>query len=423
MSEDLGIRAYDCDSHVEESELTFSDRYWDQRYRGRRPVVRVTDVTGGLSFIVDSISHPRLVGPSPVTGAVPVSHQGEPSEFFKRRTAGAAEKGHIDTLESCELHFAQARVDQMDREGQAIQINFPTMLLTWPIAHDPKIGCAVARSYNNWMADVSGQAPDRLKWVTVIDPADVRESVKEMERTKQLGSSGLMLLGMVGNKHLDDPSFEPIWATAAELDMAVAIHPGFCSTAFEEVYTRISDAVIMSFVFTELLGYYAVMRSGILDRYPKLRVGFMENGARWVDYLTMRIEENCGRLEQRTSGGARRILSEAGIGGSSGFGRPGVYQSELLPSEYIKRGQVFVNCEVDEEQLPFVVEQYGSDFLLFASDVPHGHRVVNPVGKMMERSDISTEVKRKIMVDNVAKFYGLPLPETSRAPQTASAGD
>ena len=424
MSTDHVIKAYDCDSHVEESELTFSDRYWDQRYRGRRPVVRATDSMGGLSFIVDSISHPRLVGPSPVTGAIPVSHQGEPSPFFKRRTAAALEHGHIDTLESCELHSAKARVDQMDREGQAVQVNFPTMLLTWPVAHDPKIGCAVARSYNNWMGDMSGQVPDRLKWVTVIDPADIRESVREMERTKEMGSSGLMLLGMVGNKHLDDPTMEPIWATAAELDMPVAVHPGFCNTALEEVYQTISDAVIMSFVFTELLGYYAIMRSGLLDRYPKLRVGFMENGARWVDYLTMRIEENCGRLAQRTTGtGVRPKIPEADIAGSSGFGRPNAYKSELLPSEYIRSGRVFVNCEVDEDQLPFVVKQYGSDFLLFASDVPHGHRVVDPVGKMLARADLSDETKRKILVDNVAKFYGLPVPEPAAEPQPAPAGD
>ena len=418
------IKAYDCDSHVEESELTFADRYWDQRYRGRRPVVRVTDEMGGLSFIVDSISHPRLVGASPVTGAVPVSHQGETSRFFKRRTAAAAERGHIDTLESCELHNAAARVAQMDREDVAVQVNFPTMMLTWPIAHDPKIGCAVARSYNNWMADISSQAPDRLKWVTVIDPADIPESVREMERTKEIGSAGLMLLGTVGNKHLDDRSMEPIWATAEELDMPVAVHPGFTSSALEEVYSTISDAVMISFVFTELLGYYAVMRSGLLDRYPKLRVGFMENGARWVDYLTMRIEENSGRLNQRTTGtGIRPNLEEADIGGSSGFGRQKAYRGELLPSEYIRSGRVFVNCEVDEEQLPFVVEQYGSDFLLFASDVPHGHRVTDPVGKMLARTDLSEETKRKILVDNVARFYGLPVPQPALEPEPASAGD
>ena len=413
------LQAYDCDSHVEESELTFSDKYWDQRYRGRRPVVVETDTMGSLSFIIDSLAHPRIVGPASATGAVPMSRRGVPSPSFRRRTANAAERGHIDTLESCELHNATARVAQMDRERIAVEVNFPSLLLTWPMAHDPKIGSAVARSYNNWMADISSRAPDRLKWVAVIEPADVQESVRELQRTKELGSVGLMLLGTVGNKHLDDPSMEPIWATVAELEMPVAVHPGFSCPALDDLYNTLSDAIMVPFVFSDLLGYYAVLRSGLLDRHPKLRVGFMENGARWVDYMTMRIEENSGRLDRRTSGGKRQpVLDEALVGGSSGP-RPSPYKAELLPSEYIKDGRVFVNCEVDEEQLPFLVQEYGNEFLLFASDIPHGHRVADPVGKMQARTDLSEETKRKILVDNTARFYGLPVPKPEPEPAPA----
>ena len=39
-------------------------------------------------------------------------------------------------------------------------------------------------------------------------------------------------------------------------------------------------------------------------------------------------------------------MPEAAIGGS-GMMRPSAYTSELLPEQYIERGQVFVNCEVD----------------------------------------------------------------------------
>ena len=74
---------YDADSHVEEGEFTFQDKYWDQRYRGRRPIVVQADDLGNLCWMVDSHSFPRLMGPSPATGGNPNSKDGIPSREFR----------------------------------------------------------------------------------------------------------------------------------------------------------------------------------------------------------------------------------------------------------------------------------------------------------------------------------------------------
>ena len=269
---------------------------------------------------------------------------------------------------------------------------------------------------------MSGQDPGRLKWVTVIDPVDVQESVRELWRTKELGSVGLMLLGTYGDMHLDDPSLEPVWAAVAELDMPVAVHVGYFGSPLHRMYPTPFDAVTVPFSFSLMMGFHAILRSGVLDRYPSLCVGFMENGTRWVDFLVKRIAENCGKLQRTTTTVGGTAVEEAEIGGTALYPRLGAtYLSELLPEEYIARGQVFVNCEVDENQLPFVVQEYGNDFLLFAADIPHGHRVIDPITKLLDRPDLSEETKRKVLVDNTARLYGLPVPQGSREP--AAAGD
>ena len=415
---------YDADSHVEEGEFTFQDKYWDQRYRGRRPVVVESDAIGNYSWMTDSISFPRLTGPSSASGGNPNSKKGIPSIEFPDRVSSALEKGMAITMEGMEFHSGAARLAMMDQAGVAVQVNYPTILLTWPFAHDPKIGCAVARAYNNHMADIAAAAPDRLKWVTAIDPADVDESVREVRRCREMGSVGLMLLGTYGDRHLDHPSLDPIWRTCAELEMPVAVHPGFCNPGLDKQYMNILDATMVPFVFSVLLGYYAIVRSGLLDRYPSLRVGFMETGARWVDFMTMRINENSGKLVERTPEGSQRTApaDESAVGGCSHW-KPGlVYNAQCLPDEYIRRGQLFVNCEVDERQLPFVVQEYGDDFLVFAADMWHGHNVANPVELLLERTDIPEASKRKILVDNVARFYGLPALKEALEP-VAAAGD
>ena len=421
------VKAWDSDGHVFESEKTFADPYWDQSLRGRRPMVVETDALGNLSYMIDSLSMPRLTtgrdGPG-VAIAYPLSKNGVESPRWMEEVASAREMGHTETLASAELHTAAARVEQLDREDVSVQVNYPTLFLTWPIAHDPQLGAACARSYNNWIADISSQAPDRLKWVTVIDPADPKEAAREIERTKGMGSVGVMVLGTVGNRWITEPNFEPIWATAAECDLSVAVHIGYNCPAIDNMCTTGQDENVIGFVFPLLLGFWAVMRSGVLDRYPRLRVGFLENGCRWLDFMTKRITEN-GFFKQRevTLLGAKKIqaaLSADQVGGS-GLGRPPSFKTELLPEEYIQRGQVFVNAEVDEAQVRFVVEEYGDDFLLFASDIPHAHRIVRPIDKLMARTDLSDDTKRKILVDNNARFYGLPVPQLVDVKAAASA--
>ena len=413
---------YDAGSHVEEGEFTFQDKYWDQRYRGRRPIVVQADAKGNLCWMIDSHSFPRLVGPAPATGGNPNSKGGIPSLGFPRRIADAVPKGMDVTLAGIEFHSGAARLAMMDLAGIAVQVNFPTILLTWPFAHDPRIGCAIARAYNNHMADIAGAAPDRLKWVTAIDPADVDESVREIRRCRDMGSAGLMLLGTYGNRHLDHPSLDPIWRACAELEMPVAIHHGFCNTGLDNQFTQVYDAFVVPFAFSLLLGYYSIIRSGLLDRYPSLRVGFMETTARWVDFLTMRIHENSGQELERNPHvqWETPTMAEEDVGGHD-HQRPGFGYRGLVSAErYIERGQVFVNCEVDEDQLPFLTQKYGDDFLLFAGGMWHGHNVANPVEMMLARTDLGEETKRKILVDNVARFYGLPVPK--EVPEPVKAG-
>ena len=61
--------------------------------------------------------------------------------------------------------------------------------------------------------------------------------------------------------------------------------------------------------------------------------------------------------------------------------------------------------------LPFAVEEFGDECWLYGSDIPHGDRLVDSVGVFLERTDIGEDTKRKLLVDNVARFYGLD-PET-----------
>ena len=55
---------------------------------------------------------------------------------------------------------------------------------------------------------------------------DVEGSVQEARRAvNELGAGGIQIFTNIAGKPLDDPSFEPIFKTMAELDRPIWLHP------------------------------------------------------------------------------------------------------------------------------------------------------------------------------------------------------
>jgi hypothetical protein len=68
------IKAWDADGHVSESEVTFSDKYWDPKLKDRRPSIVETGPDGPLYWMIGLISKP--VFPSARTASRPKSRRG-----------------------------------------------------------------------------------------------------------------------------------------------------------------------------------------------------------------------------------------------------------------------------------------------------------------------------------------------------------
>ena len=73
----------------------------------------------------------------------------------------------------------------------------------------------------------------------------------------------------------------------------------------------------------------------------------------------------------------------------------------------LQREQNYFGFEVDEKLLPFAIEEFGDQCWVYGSDIPHGDRLYGAVDVFLKRDDISEESKRKLLVDNTARFYGL----------------
>jgi predicted TIM-barrel fold metal-dependent hydrolase len=379
------LNAYDGDSHVEEWEGTFSDDYLEPAFRDRRPVVVETgEFEHDYTWMIDGVAV-RL-------GGSPSSKNGIPStEYVKMaKWRGAFESG--------EFHSAAHRLATMDAEEAWLSVNYPTLFLQWPVTRDPALNQALTRAYNNWICDISSQAPYRLKWVTVIDVHDAKEAASEMVRTKEMGSVGVMLLGTYGGKSLDDPDFAPIWATANEIGMPVNVHVGQGSLQAMRQYPAFAaDTVFQSVV----RGFKSICGSGLLDRYQNVRVSFLESTCTWVDFATEDMDFFLDNIRDRIKLGTiraeHRALAERGL-------------PKMTPLEYVQAGRIFLNFEVDDDLLPYMVNKYGVDCWVYAADIPHAHRKLDSARHLLNRPDLPDAAKQRIFWEGTCRLYGFESP-------------
>ncbi len=111
----------------------------------------------------------------------------------------------------------------------------------------------------------------------------------------KLGLRGAMIGSNVGGKNLDDPSFEPLWAAAAELDAFFMIHPGNVAGA-----DRLRSYYLNNLIGNPLdttIAAACLIFGGVLERYPNFKPvmvhggGFTPyQGGRWVHGWHVRPE-------------------------------------------------------------------------------------------------------------------------------------
>jgi predicted TIM-barrel fold metal-dependent hydrolase len=134
----------------------------------------------------------------------------------------------------------------------------------------------------------------------------------------------------------------------------------------------------------QMLAMLALIGGGVLERYPRLRMAFLEAGCGWVPYWLWRMDEHWEKTR----------------------GVPGEPELPMRPSDYFRR-QCWVSCEPDEPYVANVIDFIGEDRLLFASDYPHPDHKWPETAEAMLAMPLPDPIKKKVLWDNPAAFYGI----------------
>ena len=368
----------DADGHVEEHELTFSDKYLDPAFRAQRP--KVVGADGFAYWMIEEQLFPRRLGRG-------CHNLGTPTSFGGKRTLFTQSKP--ESLESLELRDPAARLRDMDAEDLGVGVLYPTLFLAHPLAVSPALATALASAYNRWLADVVGKS-ERLRWVAVVNLDEPAAAARQVREARTLGAVAVMVLGTAGDRLLDDPALLPVFEAVAQEDLTLAVHVGWSCPSLSNLYSDLYTATVIPFLTPVLMGFASLLSSGILDRFPALRVAFLEAGCEWLHFMLHRLEHRFHFARTMA-----KIIPQTAP------------RAAGAPREYLRRGNLYVSAEVDDTLLPQVIELIGEDQIIFGSDMPHGDRERFAVKTLLARTDLGESAKRKILEENPRRLYRL----------------
>lgn len=352
-------RVIDADGHVWEPEWVW-EQYLDPAFRDRRPRL-VRDNRGTTRYMLEG----RLIPPGEGIGEwAPEGIQ----EATTHRDGGFDPK---------------LRLVDMDTEGIDVAVLYGSFGLALWQAQDRELATALCRAYNDWLTDYCSADPARLKGIPALPLADMDAALAEARRA--VVDQGMVALNVLSNT-LNRPAhkghLDPVFALAQELDVPVTFHAGGGGFAESRLDCYAMSHTI-AFPFDIMYGMTCVLCGGVMERFPELRVAFLEAGCGFLPYFLERLDEHFHK-------------------------RPGEMPVPRPPSEYVEQGRVWVSCEPDESAIEWVVDRLGAERVIYASDYPHWDaEFPDSVNKIRDRDTLSEAAKSAILGDNAAKLFRL----------------
>jgi predicted TIM-barrel fold metal-dependent hydrolase len=307
------------------------------------------------------------------------------------------------------MHQAKDRLEDMRIDGIDAACIFPTFGMELRSYRDPDLHTAYVRAYNDGVLEwtKSGDAK-RLIPQAIIPAVGSGPAIEELKRVIKLGFKGVIFMGWPngGEKPIkDDDAF---WSACAEAGVAINLVRGGplnsdrTPSAPKHLigpngsHVRVSNAPI-EFAWAQAaaiqnhnLTWFTF--SGILDRFPSLRLSIVDCGAGWLP-TCVELYDWLYRYE--------RFLAFARL--------------KYMPSDYVRR-QVSITVNGERSTIAARAD-FNPDALMWSSNYPsHSSTWPSSVKEITDLvGGIPEAERRRIAGENCAKLYGIKLAQPAGA--------
>lgn len=251
-----------------------------------------------------------------------------------------------------------ARLADMDINRVERSLCFPTFPRfagqMFHEATDKEVALLSVRAFNDWMIEEwCAPSGGRLIPLCIVPLWDAQLAAVEVRRVAALGCRAITFpelpsyLGLP-SIHDVDRFWEPLWHACNETGVTIHMHIGSGSKMPQ---TSIDAPSGVGVAVTSINAFMALadwLLSGVLARYPNVKIAFSESQVGWMPYVI----ERCDRVFQQSSGWSKINASIT-----------------ELPSTYVP-GRVY-GCFFDDMVGIETRDLIGVTQLLFETDYPH----------------------------------------------------
>lgn len=278
------------------------------------------------------------------------------------------------------FHDVEAKLAWMDERGIDVSLtSVSAPLFLYEL--EPEEAVRVARLVNEAAAPLAAESGGRLVGVATV-PLSVPEAVPDELRRAcgELGLKGVEIGTSLGETMLDDPVFDPFYATAAELGAPLFLHPYTAMLGLLQL-SGFERYFLLNTVGNPLETHLAAARmilGGVFDRHPDLVVQLSHGGGA-LPYQLARLDRTYELREQVRERAGRK------------------------PSEYVGNF-LFDTVLYDARPLEFLIDLVGPERVVFGTD--HPFDIADVTGIELARR-LGGDVAGAVLEANAARAYGL----------------
>jgi predicted TIM-barrel fold metal-dependent hydrolase len=275
----------------------------------------------------------------------------------------------------------------MDATGIDIAMLFPTPMLMLGLHPQQEVESNLAFAYNRWLCERVLAVEPRIKSMLYLpfnDPEACYRMVKEFGGKP--GVSGFMVT-TVRYKPVHDNVYMKTYRAIEELGVPLAFHAGYnWNDRNYETANKFIVVHALGFTFYNIVNICNWVVNGLNERFPKLKVIWLESGLAWLPFVMQRLDNEymmrsseCPALKKKPSEYIRDMYY-------------GCQPMELTSnSEMLEQTFKFINAETQ---------------LLYASDYPHWDFDLPNV--IYDLPFLNEAQKRQILGGNAMKLFGFP---------------
>ncbi len=298
---------------------------------------------------------------------------------------------------------AEDRPRALDLLGFQSQLVFNTFhnrrLRNWEHGGDGELAIGAARAHNRGMVEFCS-VDDRLLASCYVPLFDIDAAPGLVDEALAMGAAALLIASGCPPGH--SPShvdLDPVWAKAQEAGIPVVFHVGGTGDLIDPAYFQNGLPIPPDFHGGEenfrSVDYMGIpgppaqtlatlIFDGVLERFPDLRIGVIEQGAIWVPSWLRQMEsayDAFHRHEERL-----QALS-------------------LRPTDYVRRQIRFTPYPT--EDVGWIIANSGPEVCLFSSDYPHVEGGRKPLERFESSlGDVDDSVRQAFYCDNFLDLMG-----------------